>query len=284
MSRLILAAILLGAASPTPSDSGTFPERWIDGTDPDEPAIQVHPFEPDTWILRQSLRTHWEAPFLYLLCGEKKALLLDTGAGGAPVRETVDGLLAGRKVELVVAHSHAHPDHVAGDATFTERPDTTVVGVAPAEVARHFGLEGWPEGSAPFDLGGRIVDVIPIPGHEASSIALYDRRTRLLLTGDSLYPGRLYVRDFDAYLASVERLVAFTESNPVAWMLGTHIEMTREPKRDFPRAAPEHRDERKLQLERAHLLELRDALRAMRDSPRREAHDDFIVYPVRSSR
>ncbi len=46
----------------------------------------------------------------------------------------------------------------------------------------------WPEDAGTIDLGGRLIDVLAIPGHDQASIALYDRRTGLLLTGDSLYP------------------------------------------------------------------------------------------------
>lgn len=117
---------------------GTFPERWIDGTDPHEPPLQYHPYADGTWILRQSLHTDFEAPFLYLFKGEERALLVDTGAGGGvPVREVVDELV-GEDFPLIVAHSHAHRDHVADDAQFFDRADTTVVGHSPEEVASFF--------------------------------------------------------------------------------------------------------------------------------------------------
>ena len=41
---------------------GIFPDHWIDGTVPDEPALQVHRYCKDTWILRQSVHTNFEAP------------------------------------------------------------------------------------------------------------------------------------------------------------------------------------------------------------------------------
>jgi glyoxylase-like metal-dependent hydrolase (beta-lactamase superfamily II) len=52
------------------------------------------------------------------------------------------------------------------------------------------------------------------PGHHVASIALYDRRTGNLLTGDSLYAGRLYVNEADvpayaagrAFPGSLERM------------------------------------------------------------------------------
>ena len=258
---------------------GTFPQRWIDGTDLNEPPIQVHRYAEHTWIMRESLLAHWEAPFLYLFVGDERALLIDTGASGeVPLRETVDGLI-GLTLPLVVAHSHAHGDHIAGDMQFADRPDTVIVGHSREEVADFFGINDWPTDKASIDLGGREIDLIPIPGHEPASIALYDKRTRLLLTGDSLYPGRLYVRDFAGFRASIERLVAFASEHQVTWVLGCHIEMPNEPGVDFKVRSPTHADEKKLQLGLKHMLELRDSLRAMGEEMRQEVHDDFILVP-----
>ena len=258
---------------------GTFPQQWIDGTDPDEPQIQVHLYARHTWIMRESLLAHWEAPFLYLFAGEERALLVDTGASGAvPLRGTVDSLI-GVAFPLVVAHSHAHGDHIAGDMQFADRPDTVIVGHSSKDVADFFGIGDWPTGRVSIDLGGRKIVLIPIPGHEPASIALYDKRTRLLLTGDSLYPGRLYVRDFAAFRASIERLVALASKHEVNWVLGCHIEMPNEPGVDFKVRSPDHPNEKKLQLGPNHLLELRESLRAMGGEIRQEAHDNFIVVP-----
>ena len=90
-------------------------------------------------ILRQNMSVHYEAPFLYLLLGDDQAVLVDSGAtpqhGFFPLRATVDRLLAGwlaehprDHYELLVAHSHSHDDHTAGDVQFADRPDTTVLG------------------------------------------------------------------------------------------------------------------------------------------------------------
>jgi len=107
----VLAALFGACADPGQRD---FPDRWIDGTQSDEPLYQIHEHAPGTWIIRQSLTVDFEAPFLYLLKGEKKALLLDTGATDEPwIRAVVDGLI-GEDHPLIVAHSHAHRDHVAG--------------------------------------------------------------------------------------------------------------------------------------------------------------------------
>src|SRR5262249_11813437 len=138
-----------------------------------------------------------------------RALLEDTGAGQVDTASVVMDVVAKwakknnkESVPLVVMHSHAHGDHTAGDAQFKDKPNVQFVAAAVPEIQRAFAIEDWPTDTGHIDLGGRIVDVIPIPGHNDASIALYDRATGLLLTGDSLYPGRLYVSDLAAFVAS----------------------------------------------------------------------------------
>ena len=77
----------------------------------------------------------------------------------------------GLDVELVVAHTHHHGDHVAGDDQFADRPRTLIVEPELPAVKEFFGLPDWPEGEAALDLGGRILTVFPIPGHEPSHLA-----------------------------------------------------------------------------------------------------------------
>jgi glyoxylase-like metal-dependent hydrolase (beta-lactamase superfamily II) len=147
-------------------------------------------------------------------------------------------------------------------------------------VAAFFGIRNWPEGLGAIDLGDRVLDVVPIPGHEPASVAFYDRKTAVLLTGDLLYPGRLYVRDPAAFRASVRRLVAFTASRPVAHILGAHVENARTPFVDYPEGTVVQPDEHPLELGRAHLLELSDALDAMPGRIERRVLRDFTIVPV----
>ncbi|GAA1162493.1 hypothetical protein GCM10009630_70910 [Kribbella jejuensis] len=252
----------------------TFPAHWDDGTDPSTPDHQVHWYDDRTAIIRQALHTNFEGPFLYLLLGESRALLLDTGTGHADLPALVDELVD--EQELVVAHTHGHSDHVGGDGGF-ER----VVGRSAEEVAEYFGLENWPHTTGTIDLGKRIVDIIPIPGHQGADIALYDRSTRLLFTGDSLYPGRLYVKDWPAFRASMARLGEFVAAgNPVEWVLGAHIELTDVPGKDYEMGAAKHPGEHVLQLRPAVLTELVEVVAAAGEQPVRIERDDFIVYPV----
>jgi hydroxyacylglutathione hydrolase len=286
----VAAALAALATVPdgTAIESGTLPESWVTGRAcPESPAFRSHEYNPDFVILRQSGCTNFEKPFLYLLFGERSALLVDTGAQTADVAGAVRQLIerwssrhGGRTVSLVVVHSHGHGDHTAGDAQFAGRPDTTLIAATPAALERFFGLRGWPDAAGSYDLGRRVIDVLPIPGHQPASIAIYDRRTGILLTGDTLYPGRLYVRDPPAFTASVQRLVEFTRDKPVAHVLGAHIENRRTPYLDYPAGTAYQPDEHALELGRAHLLELNDALRDMRGTIVRRALRDFTIWPL----
>jgi glyoxylase-like metal-dependent hydrolase (beta-lactamase superfamily II) len=293
LSKVVAALTLLGGlvANAASTPSPPFAQRWINGTH-DEPQMQVQRYDADTYVIRQSVKTNVEAPFIFLFFGSDKVLEIDTGAGGLKIRPTIDAVIADwmkhkgvASLQLVVAHSHAHGDHIAGDAEFADRPNTVVVGHSPEQVAQFFNIRSWPNDVAPFNVGGRELDIIPMPGHELAEIALYDRRTHLLLTGDALYPGRLYiptdpVDQFPAYRASVDRVAHYTRSLGVSWILGNHIEMSTTPSRDYPMHAATHPNEHVLQLPYASLLELQAAVDKMGDKSRLEVHRDFIIYPL----
>jgi Zn-dependent hydrolases, including glyoxylases len=284
---LLMVSSCLLVASPSAAQAPHF-APWIDGTSADEPEMQVQKIDADTFVIRQSVRTNFEAPFLYLLFGKDKALLLDSGAGGLQVRPTIDKLIkdwqtanGAASVHLVVAHSHSHGDHHAGDDEFSGRPDTDVLGLKPQEVAAYFKIGNWPSEIAQFDLGGRVLDIIPTPGHEPAHIMVYDARTQLVLSGDMLYPGRLYVPvdQFDVFRASADRLDAFAKTHPVRALLGAHIEMTSTPGQDYAMSAATHPSEHGLVLEPSVIGELKKALDDAGADPKIDRHDDFIVYP-----
>ena len=278
----------LGTGLPPQNPARPIDVDWMHGS-PDcgknaDPAVQVFRYDDRTWILRQNKCLNFEAPFIYLLLGDERAFMQDTGAvpDSDGVRVAVDRILAehGAGLELLVTHSHGHRDHVAGDPQFEGRPNTTIAAGDVAGVREMFGITDWPNQAVELDLGGRILDVIPIPGHQDSHVAVYDRRTAILLTGDTLYPGRLYVRDWAAYRTSISRLVAFTRTRRISWVLGTHVEMSTEPGIDYPVRTTYQPSERPLQLRLAHLIELGQALDAIGDEPQRDVHDAFIIFPL----
>lgn len=250
------------------------------------PDWQVHEYNQDFYILRESGCINYEKPFLYLIFGEKHALLEDTGAGEVQTAPFILGLIEKwcklRKhapVSLIVIHSHGHGDHTAGDKQFQAMESVRFIAAMPAEIQRAAGITNWPSDSGTIDLGNRVLDVIPIPGHQTASIALYDRATGNLLTGDSLYPGRLYVGEGDvpSYFESAKRLARFVHEHPIAHVLGTHIEQSSTPYVDYPRGTVYQPEEHSLQLTRASVLELEDGFEQMKGAPKTIAFPEFTI-------
>ena len=276
-----------GTGGPHSRCEGELPRWWQDGTVcASEDPIQVHRYDDDTYILRQSLCTSYEGPFMVLLFGDDRVVLEDTGHGGIPIAQTVYGIIddwlaenGKTSIELVVLNSHAHGDHMQGNGSFMGQPDTTLVPPTVAELSAYFQIDPWPHDIAQLDLGGRVIDIIPIPGHQQAHIALWDESRGLLLTGDTLYPGRLYIGAFETYVQSIHRMVDHLADQEVCWVLGTHIEMTSTPGVDYPFGVQQHPDEHPLELSFEHLVELRDALDAM-VTPQYQVHDHFIIYPL----
>ena len=250
----------------------------------------MHHVAEHTVILRQSKVLTYEAPFIYLFFGDHTALLLDTGAvkdaSVIPLRQTVDELIESwlkdilhDDYQLVVAHTHGHADHVDGDAQFASRSNTTSCrartstlscGSWASRMARRVrrARSGWPCARG---------DRVPWAPRRAS-IAIYDPWTRFLLTGDTVYPGRLYVNDVEAFVDSLDRLVAMAEQYPVSWVMGCHIEMTQTPSVDYPIGTRYQPDEPRLEMTVEQLRKVRDHARAIKDHPGVHVFDDVLIF------
>ncbi|MCX4807899.1 MBL fold metallo-hydrolase [Streptomyces sp. NBC_01214] len=268
--------------------------RWIHGspsskhnTDPD---IQVYEYDEHTVILRQNKAIHYEAPFLFLLFGNDRAVLIDTGATASPaffplrvvVDRLVDDWLARHprpEYHLLVLHTHAHGDHIAGDGQFADRPRPTVVAAELPTAWTYFGFDENPTAVARVDLGGRTLECLATPGHHEAAVTFYDAWTGFLLTGDTVYPGRLYVQDWYAFARTIDRLIEFCERRPVTHVMGCHIEMTTEPGVEYPVRTTYQPHEPPLQMTTGHLHEIRAALDEMGDQPRRLALARFVICP-----
>ena len=284
-NMLAVGLLLLAARALGDPVSGSLDVRWSEGAEDCEKTtiapIQIHQYEPQTYILRQSFCADFEAPLIYLLIGEEEALLIDTGAvedpALMPLAETVMGLLpekGGGRLPLLVFHTHGHGDHRAGDAQFAALPGVKVVPPEVEDLRTALTLPQWPEGVTRLELGGRAVDVMAAPGHQPAHLIFYDDRTALLFTGDFLLPGRLMVDDIDAYRASAARLVKFIGDRPVNHVLGAHIELDTAGEL-FPSGSQYHPNERELALAKEDVLALPGALADFNGFYAR--HDHFVV-------
>lgn len=286
-------AVFLPGQAPQPDGAGVvpgvLPKSWPTGGPRcmEQPEWRVHEYNEDFYILRESGCVHYEKPFLYLIFGNDKAMLMDTGAGTTELASFVDGIVAkwlARKkrseIKLMVMHSHGHRDHVARDSQFKGRAGIEFIPAEIPDVQKAFSIGKWPEDIGKIDLGGRVIDVIPIPGHHPVAVALYDRRTAVLMTGDNVYPGRLYITEWDAFVKSTQRLVDFTQGRIISHLLGCHIEQTATPYLEFPIGSIFQPNEHILEMSRGQLLELNEALTGLKGKPTRLALRDMTLYPT----
>jgi len=227
-----------------------------------QPPLQVFQYDAQTYILRESPCATFEAPFMYVLVGTDKALMIDTGDVAdptlMPLAKTVMGLLPNKgmsKLPLIVVHTHGHLDHRQGDGQFQSLPNVQVVATDLAHVKQYFGFNDWPNGVDHIDLGNRIVDVIPTPGHYPSHVSYYDRNTALFFSGDFFMPARLIIDNTDEDIASAKRVADFVKDKPVAYVLGGHIELDANGN-TFDFGSTYHPNEHVLQLTKQDLMSL----------------------------
>ena len=154
---------------------GSMDVHWNEGSSAcaknPQPPLQVHQYNTRTFILRENLCATFEAPFMYLLIGSTKALLVDSGdvadAKIVPLADMVMHLLPREKtakLPLLVVVRDRDLDHLAGDEQFTHLSNTQVVGFDIDSVRNYYKFTYWPNGLAQIDLGDRMVDVIPTLG------------------------------------------------------------------------------------------------------------------------
>ena len=275
--------------------AGDLAFRWIHGSNVAaknrDPRVQVVQYNEDSFVLRQNVCVHWEAPFTYLLFGNTGALLIDSGATAEakhyPLRETVDAIITrwcqarGRRaIPLTIALTSG--EDVAqnqGLVQFAGRPETTVV-PRPLEVMKRFyGLgSNWPSGTGRIDLGDRVIEVIPTPGTHHDGVSFYDPYCDFLFTGDLLFPGKINIGNDRDFIASLERLKAFAAGHSVKWILGGHIEMMFVPGKYYRRFTNHKPYERVLEMEPALIDEAILHARAVQGKDMMLIRPDFVLF------
>ena len=191
-----------------------------------------------------------EETIAYLIVGQQRALLFDTGMGIGDVKNVTAQLT---HLPIVVLNSHTHNDHIGGnwqfdtvygmDTDFTRKNAQGSRAAAQEEIAPGQICGTLPKGfdrasyaTHPWkitkflhdgdhiDLGGRSLTILATPGHTPDAICLFDAANGLLFTGDTYYPGTIWIyrpeTNLAAYDASVRRLAALAPQ--VQTVLGAH--------------------------------------------------------------
>ena len=283
-SVLILSGALTAPAQPAaPAALGV---HWNEGAKhcalESAAPLQVLAYNSQTFIIRQNPCISGEANFMYLLIGSNQALLIDTGAVEStalmPLAETVMGLLPDRgagKLPLLVVHTHKHLDHRTGDAQFAGLTGVHVVPADLVSVKQFFGFPSWPDGVAHLDLGERVIDVLPAPGHQDCHVVFYDNGAALLFSGDFLMPGRLLIDDRDAFHSSAQRILDYLHTRPLSHILGGHIELSANGA-PYHFGSHYHPNERPLELSREDLQSLPAAMEHWNSFYKR--YPNFILF------
>jgi glyoxylase-like metal-dependent hydrolase (beta-lactamase superfamily II) len=213
-----------------------------------DPWFEVYQVEPSVFAVYEPHQA--EETISYLIVGETRALLFDTGLGISDIKRVTKRLTP---LPIVVLNSHTHNDHVGGnwqfknvygmDTDFTrenargsrddaqqEIEDGQVCGNLPAEfdpetyATRPWKIKQYVHDGDRIDLGGRTLEVIATPGHTPDSISLLDRANGLLFSGDTYYPAPIWLfrpeTDLDAYSASIRRLAGLAPQ--LKAVLGAH--------------------------------------------------------------
>jgi glyoxylase-like metal-dependent hydrolase (beta-lactamase superfamily II) len=258
---LVHVPFILGASPPPPQQSDK-PEWCKNLPRPEYKSLEQVPLN-DTWfeVYKVAPATfaiyephQAEEVISYLIVGTKQALLFDTGMGIGNIKAIVARLTSR---PIVVLNSHTHDDHVGRnwqfpfiygmDTAFTRASAKGSREDAQAEIAKDqicvsspnmlpknfdpakYSTKPWKislfvHNGFKVNLGGRTVEIIATPGHTPDSISLVDRANGLLFTGDTFYPGEIWLyrpeTDFPAYLASVKKLAALAPE--IKLVLGAH--------------------------------------------------------------
>ena len=157
--------------------------------------------DQDTWRIENG------GVRFFLLKGEKKALLIDSGMNAGDVKEMAERLTS-LPVELL--NTHADVDHIGGNDYFPSFK------MHPSEAANYYSdkkrvgiIDPVYDGDV-IDLGGRELEIMLVPGHTPGSIMVLDRGRGVVFSGDSIQDGNIFLfgpnRDIHAFALSLKRL------------------------------------------------------------------------------
>ena len=178
---------------------------------------------------------HWEETHCYLLIGNDRALLIDTGLGVCNISEQVRKLT---DKPITAVATHIHWDHIGGHKYFSdfyahEAELDWLNGhfPLPVQVVRNmvadrcelpeefdindYGIfQGIPscelEDGDTIELGGRTIHAFHTPGHSPGHLCFWESEKGYLFSGDLVYKGTLFAHypstDPQSYLYSLEKI------------------------------------------------------------------------------
>jgi len=204
----------------------------------------VERIDDDTAVISEY--GHPEETHCYLLVGDERCLLIDTGLGVGNISAETSRL-TDKSVTAVA--THVHWDHIGGHGYFPDfyahaeeldwlngsfpLPVSAVRKMlSEGELPDDFKLDDYSlfqgkpsrllnDGDR-IELGGRTVTVLHTPGHSPGHMCFWEEDRGYLFTGDLVYKGILYANfpstDPEAYLRSLKKIAQL----PVKRILPAH--------------------------------------------------------------
>lgn len=170
-------------------------------------AYEVIKMNENTWRIEDNFHVRF-----FLLTGTKEALLIDSGMQVNNAKEIAQEIT---DLPVKLLNTHADRDHVGSNAEF----DTFYMHAA--EAANYYNTQRQTGDFTPvedgdiIDLGDRPLQIISIPGHTPGSIAVLDIKNRVLISGDPIQDGLIFMfgvqREIHAYLKSLRKLDAYRD-------------------------------------------------------------------------
>jgi hydroxyacylglutathione hydrolase len=154
---------------------------------------------------------------LFLLAGEKKALLIDSGKNTPHAKEIAESITT---LPIELLNTHADPDHISGNGSF----ESVYMSPDEEEYYRSRGGTGTitpVQDNDILDLGNRPLKIISIPGHTPGSVAILDIHNRVLIGGDSVQDGNIFMlkkhRNMSLYVESLKKLLHYEDEFDVIY-------------------------------------------------------------------
>lgn len=198
-----------------------------------DPYAEIYQYRKNMWAIFTESFDGAGDPWMYVLEGPKKAMVIDTGFGMGNLKGLVRKLVGDK--ELIVVNTHAHFDHCYGDSQFdkvycheaevpnltkkrdphiwdylfdekTGEPKFTYFERKDIVPFTEFEIVGVPDGYK-FDLGdGYEVEAVHLPGHAPGQCGYYDLYNHDIFVGDTNGIGRPFEDDQYPQFYSVEAL------------------------------------------------------------------------------
>lgn len=156
---------------------------------------------------KNTWRIEDEGVRFFLLSGDEKALLIDSGMKIHNAKEIVRQLVS---LPIELLNTHGDIDHVASNGEFEK------FYMSPAEASNYYRTQKKSgcfipvENGDILELGNRKLEIVHIPGHTPGSIAVLDLDNRILYSGDTVQDDVIFMfgvqREFHAYMHSLEKL------------------------------------------------------------------------------